>query len=66
MPVKSKDFSNAIPLPETAFQCGIEYQRLWRAAVRGAIPAHRIGGKWRVLPSDLPVIRRTMSAAARA
>lgn len=38
------------------FGVAVSYQRLWRAATEGAIPATRMGSRWFVFRSDLAAI----------
>ena len=39
------------------------YMTIWRAAVDGRIPAHRLGGRWFIRDTDLPRIAAAFPAS---
>jgi excisionase family DNA binding protein len=39
------------------------YPRVWRWAVEGRIPAHRVGPRWRFKPADVPAIAAALGLA---
>jgi hypothetical protein len=51
-----------IEVPRALREYGLAttYQRLWRAAVAGSIPAERVGKRWHVRTADLAIIAQIL------
>lgn len=39
----------------------VSYQKLWRAAIAGTIPAQRVKGRWYIAADDLQMIAQTLT-----
>jgi excisionase family DNA binding protein len=63
------DATATISLHEAADRLGVHYMTVYRYIRLGRLPAHKVGGSWRVDPSDLELVRArepTMRPIAQA
>lgn len=47
-----------LKISKTAEICNVSEKTVWRWIKSGALPAHRLGGQWRVAPKDLNAFLR--------